>query len=140
MTWPVFPCNRWPGSHEISMFVFTNIPNNAEIPQSLAILTMRMIELCGISALSGIFLETSEHQNLLWLRRPIGYYRTNWTVSHLCLLILCWLRLIYFCNWFNIFYSVYCTVVNFWSGSKIYVCVFLRPASIFPKFKFKVLT
>ena len=32
------------------------------------------------------------------------------------------------------------TVVNFWSGSKIYVSVFLRPAGIFPKFEFKVLT
>ena len=50
--------NGMPKSHEILMFW-------------LSASTMSTIQLCGITALFGIFLETNKHQNLMRLRHPI---------------------------------------------------------------------
>ena len=59
------------------MFVSKKTPNNAVMPESSIVLivlvavapsTMSTIELSGITALFGVFLETNKHQNLTRLK------------------------------------------------------------------------
>ena len=69
------------------LFITKKMPNNAGMPQSSIILVvlvndswaMSTIELYGITAMFGIFLETNKHQNLTRLSHPVTNKLQNLT-------------------------------------------------------------
>ena len=58
--WKGLSLNRVTKSSEIFMFVSKKMPNNAVKQQSSIVLTVSTIELCGITALFGIFLRDKQ--------------------------------------------------------------------------------
>ena len=72
----MFVCNQWAKSHEILMFVSLqkDAKRCCDATKSMALIVLVVdfvsdqhnehSELCGITALFGVFLETNKHQNL----------------------------------------------------------------------------